>query len=590
MKIKYSILFLLFVANSYLYGLPVVTNLSPNFGSDVGGNIVTITGSGFTGATSVSFGSEISPSFLLISDSEIQAIAPESRPGNVSVIVTGNGISSFSPESNYTYQGNWEAVVSSTLSGTITLIDIPSNVPSAPLSIGGIPIFGVAITPDGRTAYIARRGANDVLVFDLITNTPITTITVGDAISLVPSPDGSRIYVLTATTGTVSVISTATNTVFATIPIPLLASNDIAITPDGKKVYVSNFAGSITPIDTSTNTAGTPIPLSAGANGLAITPDGSTLYICLQLGASIVPMDIATNTVGTEIVVGGFPIDVAITPNGQTAYVTISAPDSVVPINISTNTAGAAIPMPDTPPAIAITPDGTTAYVAISSNSVIPIDIASNTAGTAIPIGGNTSQYLAITPDQAPFAFFTVTDSIFDASQSTSPTGSIVNYFWDFGDGTTLSTSSSIVSHHFPSSGFFNVTLRVTNSAGTSTTVVSNGQGVLNNGGRSAVFSQVISANPLNPANFRGSVVQNKFATQTDIINHLTWEPNNDSNVKEYIIFRDGEPIAIIPQAGPFRYNDHNRRKNTVYTYTLIAIDGNGNESPSSTIVLFTSP
>lgn len=62
--------------------------------------------------------------------------------------------------------------------------------------------------------------------------------------------------------------------------------------------------------------------------------------------------------------------------------------------------------MAGTPTSIAITPDGTTAYVAISStNSVVPINISSNTAGAAIPTGGSLAQFLAITPDQAPFAF-----------------------------------------------------------------------------------------------------------------------------------------------------------------------------------------
>lgn len=240
-----------------IFGVPVVTDLNPSFGSDAGKHC-NFTGSGFTGTTNVSFGSESAP-FYCFSDTMIGAVAPASRPGNVNVTVTASGTSAPAPENNYTYQGDWEVVVSNTTSASVTLIDIPGNTASAPIAIGGGPIFDLAITPDGRTAYITRRGATDVLVFDLVTNTPITTIPTGDAIRAVASPDGSKIYVLNGLNSTISVISTATNTVITTISLPALGVSDIAITPNGATVYVSNIAGSVTPVDTATNTAETPI-------------------------------------------------------------------------------------------------------------------------------------------------------------------------------------------------------------------------------------------------------------------------------------------------------------------------------------------
>ncbi|QLH34694.1 MAG: hypothetical protein HWD61_04125 [Parachlamydiaceae bacterium] len=77
-----------------------------------------------------------------------------------------------------------------------------------------------------------------------------------------------------------------------------------------------------------------------------------------------------------------------------------------------------------------------------------------------------------------------------------------------------------------------------------------------NNGGQSARFSRSFSQN-----NFNGLVIKNRFATQTDIINHLTWSPSTNPSVAGYRILRNGEAIATIPQNGPFVFNDHNRRK-----------------------------
>jgi PKD repeat protein len=55
---------------------PVVTGVTPQSGSQGGGGRVTITGIGFTGAKSVSFGTQTTQNFQLISDTELKATVP----------------------------------------------------------------------------------------------------------------------------------------------------------------------------------------------------------------------------------------------------------------------------------------------------------------------------------------------------------------------------------------------------------------------------------------------------------------------------------------------------------------------------------
>lgn len=55
---------------------PIVTGISPTTGVLGGGTDVTLTGAGFTGATSVDFGTTPSPSFQVMSDTEIVAVSP----------------------------------------------------------------------------------------------------------------------------------------------------------------------------------------------------------------------------------------------------------------------------------------------------------------------------------------------------------------------------------------------------------------------------------------------------------------------------------------------------------------------------------
>ncbi|MFF6783708.1 IPT/TIG domain-containing protein, partial [Streptomyces sp. NPDC012510] len=66
---------------------PVVSSVSPNQGSVSGGTTITVTGTSFTGATAVRFGSKAATSFTVNSSTQITAVSP-SGTGTVNVTVT----------------------------------------------------------------------------------------------------------------------------------------------------------------------------------------------------------------------------------------------------------------------------------------------------------------------------------------------------------------------------------------------------------------------------------------------------------------------------------------------------------------------
>ena len=84
---------------------PAVTAVSPTSGPLAGGTTVTITGSGFTGATAVNFGSTPASSFTVNSDSQITATSPAAAGvGPVDVTVTTpDGTSVTGAADQYTY-------------------------------------------------------------------------------------------------------------------------------------------------------------------------------------------------------------------------------------------------------------------------------------------------------------------------------------------------------------------------------------------------------------------------------------------------------------------------------------------------------
>ena len=122
--------------------VPTVTNVSPGTGLTSGGTVVTITGSGFTGATGVFFGGAPATSFTVDNDTTITATTPARNAGPLDVAVTttdGTGVLT----EGFTY-GNVPLTAAdtySTLAGSVLDIAAPGV-----LSNDTSPISGSVIT------------------------------------------------------------------------------------------------------------------------------------------------------------------------------------------------------------------------------------------------------------------------------------------------------------------------------------------------------------------------------------------------------------------------------------------------------------
>jgi YVTN family beta-propeller protein len=322
--------------------------------------------------------------------------------------------------------------VSSGRGSTVTPIATATNTTGEPIEIGNHP-DAIAITPDGKTAYVANINSGTVTPIATATNTAGEPIEVGvRPRAIAVTPDGKTAYVVNQSRpqpsqwrsyeaskrgrpelspderGTVTPIMTATNTPRE----PIDVGNEpfaIAVTPDGRTVYVANtwentgrLAGgqsTVTPIATATNTPGPPIPVGSGPWAFAITPDGQAAYVINFYSHSVTPIATATNTPGPPIPVGQGPRAIAITPDGKTAYVASWQGGTVTPIATATDTAGTPIEVGEGARAIVITADGETAYVGVwgEPGTVVPIATATKTAGTPIEVGDG-PYAIALTP------------------------------------------------------------------------------------------------------------------------------------------------------------------------------------------------
>lgn len=88
---------------SYLAAAPTVTSVSPNTGTSVGGTPVTITGTNFTGATSVTFGGTAATSVIVVGPTSITCVTPAGTPSAAVAVAVTTPSGTGSLPSGYTY-------------------------------------------------------------------------------------------------------------------------------------------------------------------------------------------------------------------------------------------------------------------------------------------------------------------------------------------------------------------------------------------------------------------------------------------------------------------------------------------------------
>jgi cytochrome c peroxidase len=205
--------------------------------------------------------------------------------------------------------------------GVVRIVDpaTGAQVAQVPLDVNPKNIW---LTPNGALAYVTDGGYcsgadvtdNNIAVVDTALRKEVAKIVLdGVPGNIAIAPAGDVLYVTkTGYAGTsIAVISTATNQVIA--EIPLSNPGDIAVTPDGRRLYAVNFpsggAGNVAVIDTgSKQTVGT-IAFSSSDSpaGLAIHPNGRRAYVTHRNdnGAYIAEVDTASDAVVDNIPIPG---------------------------------------------------------------------------------------------------------------------------------------------------------------------------------------------------------------------------------------------------------------------------------------------
>jgi YVTN family beta-propeller protein len=189
----------------------------------------------------------------------------------------------------------------------------------------------VVITADGRTAYVSNAGDDSITVVDLGTLTVARTIThprlqrPSDAaptravFGLAVTPDGKKLYVAARAQNAVFVMSPAGDVIKE---IPVADVSTIALSPDGGRAYaVSDRPQQLTAVDTATDTVVGTVKTGRQPKGIAFTPDGKTLVLAAVAHDALQFLNARTLEVEATIGAGRAPQSPVVSPDGRLAFV-----------------------------------------------------------------------------------------------------------------------------------------------------------------------------------------------------------------------------------------------------------------------------
>ncbi len=257
----------------------------------------------------------------------------------------------------------------------------PAPVPLIPqqfdlVAVRGDEPYDIAISPDGKRAYVPARNTDNLFVIDLATNQVVEVVDLyaeaehplgpaPDRLAL--TPDGTRLLITNSNDNSLTLLDTATLTVARTLRFNGHPEG-LDIAPDGTVAYVSiNAPDAIVKVidiaatEVLTSMPGVPYAFQPGA--VAFAPDGSRAYLAMMSGAVLV-LDPATHTVSDTI--AGFSgqavgTDIIVNGDGTTAYVSALEDDAIFVLDLVTRQVTKTFTVKN-PEGLALNADGSRLY------------------------------------------------------------------------------------------------------------------------------------------------------------------------------------------------------------------------------------
>jgi len=232
---------------------------------------------------------------------------------------------------------------------SLTVIDWPAREVVRVIDLGeNSRPHGMAFLPDGRLAVTAE-GVNSLLVVDIGEGEVVARIPVGPGTAhmVAVSPDGRHAWVTNIAAGTLEKVDIAAAGVTGSI-VTGDGAEGVGVTRDGAEVWVTNRAAdTVSVVDAATLEVLATLDSSGVPIRIAFTPDGSHALVTNARAATVSVFDVAGRELVRSIPIAepdaeykdtvlgtaALPIGVEIHPDGDRAWVAVSGGDEIAVID-----------------------------------------------------------------------------------------------------------------------------------------------------------------------------------------------------------------------------------------------------------------
>jgi Big-like domain-containing protein len=292
------------------------------------------------------------PNATITWSSSNPAVATVDTTGNVTAVGSGN---------------TTITAASGTGTGTqvVSVIGHPAGVIVGSASLGG---FMKSLAVNKTTAYAGVFTGNAVGSVDLATATAgAATVPVGGNVVDV-AVGGSVIVAATgAPTPTLVLIDAGTQAVTQTIDMGGINPFHVAITSDGKKIFVDRADFSLVTIDAASGAITSTISVPGIGNAMKMAAGDSLLYIGTALG-TVFEIDARTSQIKRTIRPTSAVSDLAVSRDGKTLYTIDGSSNDVTMTALAGGGLSGTVTFVSIPQGVAISPDNQALWVSLNGS------------------------------------------------------------------------------------------------------------------------------------------------------------------------------------------------------------------------------
>jgi YVTN family beta-propeller protein len=273
----------------------------------------------------------------------------------------------------------------------LSVIDTATDKVIASIPVGGITGHELAVSPDGKRAFVPIYGnagvgragtdGSEISVIDLATQKIVGKVDFGHGVRphcAVFGKDG-MLYVSTELDKSVSIIDPKTLKIVGSVPTGQEQSHMFVLSKDGKRGYTANVGpGTVSVLDIPGRKTTTVIPISGNTQRISMSRDGSMVFTADQKTPQLAVIDTATNKVKTWVPLSSAGYGTVPTLDGRYLLVTMRGAKQLAVVDLKTMKVAHTVDVGDGPSEVVVSADGKKAYVACNfSNQVAVVDLAS---------------------------------------------------------------------------------------------------------------------------------------------------------------------------------------------------------------------